>query len=889
MPKQINAMLAFNRGLLSRFGLARADLARYSMAAEIQENWMPRVLGSMKLRSGFGYLSGTKSNNKARQIPFIFSATDTALIEITASVLRVRVADVLITRPTVTAAVTNGTFDSNLTGWTNSDESGATSAWQTGGYMSLIGTGTNSAIRDQQVTVNEANTEHALRIIIARGPVTLKVGSSQGDDSYIKETSLGVGTHSLSFTPTGNFWIRFSNVRIAASWVDSVAVEGAGIMELTVPYQLADLPLIRAESPQSQSGDIIYIACSGYQQRKIERRSTRSWSVVLYQPENGPFRTENTSAITIAASALTGDITLTASKSIFKSTHVGALFKLQSVGQQVTAACSGADQWTAPVRVSGVGSQRAFQYTIAGTWVATVTIQYSVGAPGAWVDVSNFTVNTSSSYNDTLDNQIIYYRIGIKAGNYTSGTANVSISFASGSGTGIARITAYTSATQVSASVLSALFGTTGTTTWWEGQWSDYRGYPSAGCFYEGRLWWFGKSKLNASVSDDYENFDDSTVGDSGPISRSIGEGPVDTINWGAPAKRLLIGTGSTELSVRSSSLDEPVTPTNFNLKSTTTQGSAAVAAARIDSSIIFVQRCLQRVFELQYDPASFDYAISELTLIVPDLNAVGITQIAVQRQPDTRIHCVRTDGTVALMVFDRVENVTAWITLRTNGAIEDVAVLPGVGEDQVFYTVQRTVNGTSVRYLEKIALESECVGGTLNKQADAFITYSGAATNVITGLSHLEGQSVVVWGDGKDLGTYTVTSGQVTLSIAVTKAVVGLGYQARFKSMKQAFAAAMGTPLTQRHRIDHVGLILLDTHYQGLQFGPDFNMLDDLPLVSQENAIANDTVWDEFDEDSIVFPGTWSTDSRICLVANAPRPCTVAACVVSMTTNDKM
>lgn len=884
MPKQTNAILAWNRGIMSQRGLARVDINRYAMSAEEQQNWMPRVLGSMMLRPGLQYLSSTRSNNKARQFPFVFSTTDTALIEMTDSVMRVRVSDALITRPAVTAAVTNGTFNTDLTGWTNNDEAGATSAWQTGGYMSLVGTGTNSAIRDQQVTVNEAGTEHALRIVIARGPVTLKVGQSTGTDEYITETSLGAGTHSLSFTPTGSFWIRFSNIRIAASWVDSVAVESAGIMEITTPYVEADLPLVRAEIPQCQSGDIIYVGCSGHQQRKIERRATRSWSLVLYQPESGPFLTENDTTTTITPSGLTGDITLTASKSLFKSSHVGALFRLESVGQNVTKACSGEDQWTSPIRVSGIGAQRAFQYVVSGTWVATVTIQYSVAAPGAWVDVLSTTVNVSTSYNDTLDNQIIYYRIGIKAGNYTSGTANVSLSFASGNGTGIVRVTTYSSATSVGAAVLSDLFGTTGTANWWEGQWSDYRGWPSALSFFEGRLWWFGKAKLNGSVSDDFENFDDDVLGDAGPISRSIGEGPVDSINWAIPAKRLLVGTGSAELSVRSSSLDEPLTPTNFNIKPTTTQGSAAIASLRIDSSAVFVQRSSARLLELVYDPGLFDYALNDLTLVVPDLNSAGIVQIAVQRQPDTRIHCVRSDGTVAVLVFDRVENVTAWITVVTDGLIEDVAILPGTGEDAVYYTVKRSLG----RYLEKWAMESECVGGTLNKQADAFIVYQGASTTTITGLSHLEGKSVVAWGDGKDLGTYTVSGGQITLSTAASNVVVGLYYEAIFYSLKQSFAAAMGTPLNQRKRIDHLGLILLNTHFQGLQFGPDADNLDDLPLVSQEQVTPSDTVWDQFDEDSIVFPGTWTTDSRIYLKAFAPRPCTVLAATVSMTTSDK-
>jgi len=45
--------------------------------------------------------------------------------------------------------------------------------------------------------------------------------------------------------------------------------------------------------------------------------------------------------------------------------------------------------------------------------------------------------------------------------------------------------------------------------------------------------------------------------------------------------------------------------------------------------------------------------------------------------------------------------------------------------EDQVYYVVNRTINGATVRYLEKWAKETDCRGGTLNKQADAFIIFT--------------------------------------------------------------------------------------------------------------------------------------------------------------------
>jgi hypothetical protein len=59
------AKLAFNRGLVSRLGLARADIKRLQLAAETQTNFDSRVLGAMSLRPGWGYLGSSRNDAKA--------------------------------------------------------------------------------------------------------------------------------------------------------------------------------------------------------------------------------------------------------------------------------------------------------------------------------------------------------------------------------------------------------------------------------------------------------------------------------------------------------------------------------------------------------------------------------------------------------------------------------------------------------------------------------------------------------------------------------------------------------------------------------------------------------------------------------------------------------
>lgn len=880
MGKLDSEVLTFNRGIVSKLALARTDIKRVSMSAQEQTNFIPRVLGPMSLRPGLQYLGNSRNNSQAFYLPFIFATDDVAILELTDGFMRVRVNESLITRPSVASSVTNGTFNSDISGWTDNDEVGGTSTWLTGGYASLLGTGVAAAILDQQVTIAapDQNVQHALNIVITQGECIFRVGSTSGGQDYISETTLRPGVHSLAFTPTGgSAYIRLMSRVSYPTLVDSCVMASAGVMEIPTGWTEGVLRQIRAR----QSGDVIFVACRNIAQKRIERRGVNSWSVVDYVANLGPFRVGNATPITLTPSALTGTVSLTASGPTFRATNVGGLFAVDSTGQTVTRNISAADVYSDPIRVSGIGAGRAFGITITGTFSATVTLQRSVGAVGAWVDVANYAAPVSTSLTDGLDNQIIFYRIGIKPAAYTSGTATVLLAYAAGSIRGIVRVTAFTSETVVTGVVVKDFGALTGTTDWMEGAWSTRRGFPSAVGIHEGRVWWAGADKIYASVSDDFANYDDSVTGDSAPISRSIGTGPVDTINWLLESQQLIVGAQGAELVCRSTSLGEPLTPTNFNLKAATTRGSLGVDAVSVDTSGIFVDRSGSRAYELQYDSVGSTYSPADLTAIVPEVCKPGVYRIAVQRRADTRLHLVRQDGKVALLVFDKTEDVKAWIPIETDGIIEDAFVLPGTEEDKVYYSVKRTINGSDVRFLERWALESECIGGDVNKQADAFITFTGLASTVVTGLGHLEGESVVCWADGVDQGDFVVSGGQITLPTTVNDGVVGLTYRARFRSVKMRY-------LTKHKRLDSLGLVLCDTHQRGITVGPDFEHMEPLPYVEEGQTVDPNYVWEDYEYEDFPMDSKYQANTRICIEANAPRPCTVQAVVLRAEVNDK-
>lgn len=1011
MPYDNTPLVAFNRGLISPRGLARTDLKRTALSAEVMNNWLPHVLGSMMLRPGLGYTAATNGNNKSFSIPFIYSATDTARLELTNQILRPLVNDQPITRVSVGTAISNGTFVGFLTnpnfdsdtawtkgagwtitggtavatgaistaisqtsgvtlvngqsyiitytvtrsagtitpsiggtagtarnaagtytetivagatqviaftgaaftgtvdtidisnasiGWTDQDDAGSTSTILSG--LTLNGTGGGSARIRQQVTVagGDVNKEHALRIIVSRGPVMCRIGSSSGADDYINETKLGTGTHSLAFTPTGNFWVELYSYDDVNRLVTSVAVEGAGVLTLPTPWLTADLPSIRFDASQS----VTWVYCYGYQQRKIERRSTTSWSIVLYEPQDGPFRLPNNGVNQLTPSANTGDITLTSSQQFFYPTHVGALFKISSIGQVVDNSFNAINQSGDSIKITGssAAAARLFNIVISNTFVGTVKLQRSAGDVGAWQDVPGkvWTAPVTTTYNDALNGQIIYYRLLCSA--YTSGTIDTELNTTQGTIDGILKVTGYTDAKTVSAAVLSNLGGTTSSALWSEGEWSDKRGWPSEVKLHEGRLFSFGYSKVWGSLPDAYESYDTSVIGDSGVINRSYGTGPQDRVQWAASLQRLLIGGAMDEWSVRSDGFDSALTPATMTIRSPSSQGGANVAAVRLDSRALFVGRSGNKLFEMNMSNEGgfiYDYTSTNLSQIAPEVTLPGIVRIGVQRHPDTRVHCVLADGTVAVLISDPSEDVTAWILFSTpfaGGLVEDVCILPGTVEDIVYYTVNRTINGSTVRYHEKFSLQmTECQGGTQNKQADCFVAGTQASSTTISGLGHLIGATVVCWADGKPFmqadgqtpATFVVSGGgTITVPTAVVSYVVGGGYTAQFKSSKLAYAAQAGSALSIKKRIQSLSVLCYNTHYQGVTYGRDFNNMMSLPLVTKGQPQVAGTIYTNYDTEKIDFPGDWDTDSRLCLQAVAPLPVTVLGAIMGLTTN---
>lgn len=901
MAKQNFPVYSFNKGEISRHALGRLDAESLQLAAETQVNWMPMTLGPMTMRPGLEYIGATRDNLPCVIRPFIFATDDTAILEYTDQTLRIWVDDELVTGESVATTVTNGDF-SDSTGWTLTTTSGA-EATISGGKLTLnaLALG-SSASCEREVTIALADREtvHRLRIVVERGPVGFQVGTSSGNFNLFDKTELGPGDHSIAFDPAGasSFFVRFYALDRADEVVDSIEIE-TGTVELPTPWRDGDLSLLRWD----QSGDIVFVAQEAAVPRKIERRDNNSWSVVKFQQFGGPYvaRPAWTNSVRMDPGAGTGGTNaVTAFADFFESSkHVDRLFAAISEGHNRGVDISAVGKYLDPLYVSGVTqADRQFKYYIRGTWVGTISLQRStVGPDGGFVEVATQTGNIEDEeFTDhaTHENVDCWYRLGFSE--YTSGYATVLFTYSGGRrGRGEARIFNVASPTHADYDIIHPFQSGELAHDWELGEWSHELGWPAAVAFHDGRLFFAARDKIWGSVSDDFENFDVTFEGEAGPINRSFGYGPFANVNWLSSLNRLVVGRDSSVVSIRSSNFDEPLTPTDFTMRDSATVGTFELQPAKVDKSAIFVDGSGRRVYELRYKSDAQDYGAIDLTALNPDIGLEGFVDLSAQRELDTRIHLVRGNGEVAVLSHE-ADQVEAWWRIETDGDVESVCVLPGSLEDQVYYVVKRTIYSliegelqpVTRRYLEKFARQDECLGAAMNKLADSFITYTGPAISTITGLSHLEGKEVVIWGNGKDLGTATVSGGQVTTSEPVQTAVVGLGYEARFKSTKLGIGATQGSALTQKKKIETIGLLLADTHNQGIEYGQSFERMDPLPLVVEGVETPTDTIWTEFDNPMVPLPGVWQTDARLCLRATAPRPATVLAAVIGVSTHDK-
>ena len=420
---------------------------------------------------------------------------------------------------------------------------------------------------------------------------------------------------------------------------------------------------------------------------------------------------------------------------------------------------------------------------------------------------------------------------------------------------------------------------------------------PSCVSFYEQRLAFAGTNNNPQTIwfskAGDYENFTTGTNADDAMIY-TIASNQVNAIRYLKAQRTLVVGTSGGEFTVSADGTDASITPTNVTIKKQSSYGSANVDAVAAGNAILFLQKAKRKTRELAYNFDSDSYVAPDLTILNDAVTESGIVQMEWQQEPDNILWCVRDDGQLAALTYQRSEEVVSWHRHILGGSfgsgnavVESIASISGVlNEDELWCIVKRTINGSTKRYVECFSdFNFDETDATDFKFLDSHLTYSGSATTSLSGLSHLEGQTVSILADGSVHANKTVSSGSITLDRSVTKAVVGLSYDSVLQTMRIEGGAAEGTSQGKTKRISKVVLRLFET--VGVKVGPSLSNLETIPFrTTSSNLSAPVETLLEGDKE-IEFNDDFNSDGFIFIKQDQPLPASILAIYPTLVTND--
>ena len=315
--------------------------------------------------------------------------------------------------------------------------------------------------------------------------------------------------------------------------------------------------------------------------------------------------------------------------------------------------------------------------------------------------------------------------------------------------------------------------------------------YPETIALHEQRLW-FACTNLRpqsffASNSGEFEIWSQSfPLKTDDAFTYTVADGQVNKIMWFAALDDLLMGTSAKERKVIPLSESTALGPGNITMRVQTMYGSNSLAPLTVGESILHCSRENSLIRDLGYQLAKDGYTGNDLTVKSRHLfDHFDLIRWGYAQAPHSIIWAVRSDGVVLSMTYMKEHEVFGWAWHDTKGAFKEVCAVPGDGKTDVYFIVERTINGETKRFIERLATGIGVTGTSQNGKAeldntelwysDCSMKYEDAAATVISGLDHLEGESVHVVADGNVVDGLTVSGGEITLPTASEKVIVGL------------------------------------------------------------------------------------------------------------------
>jgi len=679
------------------------------------------------------------------------------------------------------------------------------------------------------------------------------------------------------------YMMVFSHQRIDVYANHGILIDGGVPVVISTPYDVNDL--FHEDGTCAlrvvQSVDVMYLFHRKYPLHKLIRTGATTFTLQVVELSGGPFDNMNANeAITVSASAALGTVTLTASHNIFTPDHVGNLFHLES--QDAT----GIKPWAVYQEVA-VGDMRRVERR-----VYECTATGPANSEGPPVTGNQTPVHTEGEAWDGDGKPIV---------NDSRGCIGVKWKFLH-AGLGIVRIIGFISATQVQVAVISRLPVDVvqdnpdfkASSKWAHSLFSSVNGWPEHGTFWRNRLVLIKDRRIAMSVSGDFENFAERVNGQvqtDAAIVQTLNARQLNPVRWVTASDELILGTEGEEWVIAPMQPNQAVGPDNVLAERRTTYGSRAVQPVEIGGKILFVQNSGRVLRDYEFRFESDNYGSGEITKLNPQILSSGVVDMAYQRDPDNTIWAVRADGLLVGCTYDQEpqrSDVYAWHRHpMTNGFVEAVQTCsaPDGAADDVWLIVRRTIDGQTVRYLE--ILRRPLADDMPQEEAfyvDSGLTYRGDPVSAISGLEHLNGQTVQILADGAMHHDRVVQDGKVALDWSASVVHVGLPAPCAVSSMGIEAGSRNGTAQGKLKRLTNVICRVYRTlggnlgasrqNVQALNFRNSSHPMDAPPELFTGDM-------------QVAWPGGSERDARIWYTNDQPLPVTLLAFMPIVNTQD--
>lgn len=731
MPKTAPFQGVFNGGEFSPRMDARVDFDKYPGAVSRAKNMICLPQGGLTLRPGTRYINATKDGD-ARLIGFEPTSNTGYIIEAGAAYFRFFKYQGQIVVAATDAAITNGTFTSDLSGWTDTSTGGGSTS-QSSGAAQFGGVSFGLSGLRQSVSVGasyQSNT-HVIRFKLTGesdpGPATgeIRVGTTSGAADLAQATGLGMGWHCIAFTPgQGTVYVEFRNTGRYSFALDDVSILSDTPVEVPTPYAADEVDDLRV----AQSSDVMYMFHPDHPVHKLERRGDAAWSHVAVFFDDGPYGGVNP-GVDLAAANLIANFNFESGAENWTKTVTGMGFVEHVESQGVVFLrrrspfdpSSASDfNGTAEIRhettTSNASGTHVLHFQIVGSGVielavGTTTSNADIVAAtdygAGWYSIS-FTPGAGTFYirfTGDQDLEIIggvgavfcyqsqsrFLKPSAKTGSVTLAVTDTAAEIFSSSDTGrLVRleypgrepgygvITAVASATSATVRVIRAFADTAPVETWQLGAWCAAFGYPRTGTLFQQRLW-TGRTVAQPQTvwasqgNGYYEGMRaDSWVEGAATVEAN------DAINVTLATKRVsqinwLAGTRQLIVGTPSGnwafrSQGAAVTPLDISAEPQTSVDCADQEPILIDDVGIFVHRAKRSVYDIGYSFEIEGFRASDVTLLAEHINQAGIEEVVYQAEPLGLVWARLANGNLTCLTYKRSQGVVGWTPQELGG-----------------------------------------------------------------------------------------------------------------------------------------------------------------------------------------------------------------------------